>query len=616
MISSTTPLTTISAETTTFVSVTPVSDYWFSHPDYWFDSTPQDDLDIYHYFITCNHYPFPSPPPGLEQKPSSLPLERIIWYDQIYRHLCRVTGEPYPDWALNYALETSLQCIKNKYIENLPPTYQCFIWLPLRHSDDWSLLQKTLQWSHTQHQQSPGEAIYRRFYYATVKRITRHLDIKFKLSINTLSLPLSPTVTVPFSWNRLLDPSSTYPQIKPILSKDNQIPPFPYRIESADVDVIRSWQKSYPRVTSKQTPLIVSLSGGVDSMVCLYIAKRMGHPTYALMINYGNREESMEEQKLVKNWCDILDIPFYVREIEEIHRSNTTSVASTPEKTKTTTSTTSTSTSTSANFNPDREFYESHTRTIRFTSYNSLRDHLLKIYPESRIDIVLGHNYDDTKENAINNIRRHIHLDNLAKMKPLEWIRTNMEVKQSPILPVSRPFLEIPKSSLIDFANRYSLPYFIDSTPKWSERGRLRDTVIPTLERYDPNIFSSIFQFSREYQDLTLLVTTHIIDKIWDSRRNIESSLPPGLTSTPSITTVVFQHLDSPSYFVWKEILHRLGPEYHISNKCLCSIISRWKKNRIQSHCSLNHVLNSKTRLQITQKEWRLQTTNHLVLPL
>ena len=588
-------------------SVTPVTDYWFSHSDYWFDSTPQKDLAIYHHFVTSQHYPFPSPPPGLETHPSSLPLERIIWYDQIYRHLCRVTGEPYPRWALNYALETSLQCIKNKYIETLPPSYQCFVWLPLRHSDDWSLLQKTLQWSYNQHQKSPHESMYRRFYYATVKRVTRHLDAKFQTSIHTLSLPLSPTVTLPFSWNKLLDPSSTYHLIKPILAKNEPILPFPYRVESRDADVIRAWQKSYPRVTSKQTPVIVSLSGGVDSMVCLYVAKRMGHPTYGLMINYSNREESGEEQKLVANWCSLLDIPLYVRVIEEIHRAS----GSTDD------------TGISTNFNPDREFYESHTRTIRFTSYNTLRDHLLKIYPESRIDIILGHNYDDTKENAINNIRRHIHLDNLAKMKSIEWIHNSNTTQSSPPLPISRPFLEIPKSALIDFANRYSLPYFIDSTPKWSERGRLRDTVIPTLEKYDPNIFHSIFQFSREYQDLTLLVTSHIIDKIWESRKTFEkTSLPKSIhtstltpttpTTTPIHTTLVFQHLDSPSYFVWKEILHRLGPEYYVTNKCLCSIISRWKKQKLQSHNTLNHVLNGQTRLQITQREWRLQTTNRL----
>ena len=189
---------------------------------------------------------------------------------------------------------------------------------------------------------------------------------------------------------------------------------------------------------------------------------------------------------------------------------------------------------------------------------------------------------------------------------------SNTSQSSLPFLPVSRPFLEIPKSALIDFANRYSLPYFIDSTPKWSERGRLRDTVIPTLEKYDSNIFSSIFQFSREYQDLTLLVTTHIIDKIWESRKTFENTdLPPTLTHK----TLVFQHFDSPSYFVWKEILHRLGPEYYVTNKCLCSIISRWKKHKLQSYNTLNHVLNSQTRLQITQKEWRLQTTNRLIPP-
>ena len=42
-------------------SITPVTDYWFRHSDYWFDNTPQKDLAIYQHFITDLQYPFPSP---------------------------------------------------------------------------------------------------------------------------------------------------------------------------------------------------------------------------------------------------------------------------------------------------------------------------------------------------------------------------------------------------------------------------------------------------------------------------------------------------------------------------------------------------------------------------
>ena len=493
-------------------SVTPITDYWISHPEYWFHSTPETDRKIYEHYSSVR---FPSPPPGFENYPIpgssstlpaipivpglDLPLEKIIWYDQIYRHLCRYHGSPYPDWARNYALQCALPIIDLPHTNLLPPEYQCFIWLTLRHSNNPTLLQKALEWSYKRHTQNPQVAIYRRFYYATVKRITLDANRRFEKSVcaahsflavtsdNDTSPPDSQsscrhhTQTTLLDWGDLLDPDSTYhPQDSP---PDKSHLPYTLSRNSSSTEreeedsaskaattasiheVIRAWQSSYPRVVSRRTPLIISLSGGVDSMVCLYLATRFGHPVHALMINYDNRDDSQREQTLVQNWCDYLGVPLHVRVINEINRSRL-----------------------------DREFYESHTREIRFWCYKTLRSSLThpSTHSSTPPDIILGHNYDDTKENALNNIRKNIHLDNLAKMRSLETLDDSG-------ITLSRPFLEIPKKTLLDVAHYFNLPYFVDSTPKWSERGRLRDSVIPTLENYDPSIFQSLFNFSQRF---------------------------------------------------------------------------------------------------------------------
>ena len=42
---------------------------------------------------------------------------------------------------------------------------------------------------------------------------------------------------------------------------------------------------------------------------------------------------------------------------------------------------------------------------------------------------------------------------------------------------VWRPLLHHPKDHIYEFAHKYGVPYFKDSTPSWSTRGKLRNKV-------------------------------------------------------------------------------------------------------------------------------------------
>ena len=46
---------------------------------------------------------------------------------------------------------------------------------------------------------------------------------------------------------------------------------------------------------------------------------------------------------------------------------------------------------------------------------------------------------------------------------------------------VWRPLLQHVKQEIYDFAHKYGVPYFKDSTPSWSTRGKLRNQLIPLL---------------------------------------------------------------------------------------------------------------------------------------
>tara|TARA_B110000090_G_C13067651_1_gene325977 strand:- start:23 stop:301 length:279 start_codon:yes stop_codon:yes gene_type:complete len=44
-----------------------------------------------------------------------------------------------------------------------------------------------------------------------------------------------------------------------------------------------------------------------------------------------------------------------------------------------------------------------------------------------------------------------------------------------------RPLLGHSKDDIFSFAHDYGVPYFIDTTPSWSTRGKLRNQLVPLL---------------------------------------------------------------------------------------------------------------------------------------
>ena len=54
---------------------------------------------------------------------------------------------------------------------------------------------------------------------------------------------------------------------------------------------------------------------------------------------------------------------------------------------------------------------------------------------------------------------------------------------------IARPFLDHPKSDILKLAHNYMIPYFKDTTPDWSNRGKMRRKVFPLLVEMFGNYF-------------------------------------------------------------------------------------------------------------------------------
>jgi tRNA(Ile)-lysidine synthetase-like protein len=224
-------------------------------------------------------------------------------------------------------------------------------------------------------------------------------------------------------------------------------------------DPLNSYAKKY----------IVSLSGGVDSMVLITILKILNYHVVACHVNYNNREETNAEQAFLEYWCNANAIKLYVKTITSIKRTNT-----------------------------KRSDYEYMSKKIRFDFYKEVLE------KEETDFILLAHHKDDIIENIFANVCRGRYILDLAVIKEQSIINDVI---------ILRPLIELYKSSIIAFASKYDVPYFKDSTPEWSVRGKFRAKIYPLLEdTFSYNIKSNLIGLSKQAYEWNELVLKQIIE--------------------------------------------------------------------------------------------------------
>ena len=207
---------------------------------------------------------------------------------------------------------------------------------------------------------------------------------------------------------------------------------------------VRDFLAAHRPVKNMKHPVAISLSGGVDSMViCKILAKlaeseSWGESVVAIHIDYANREESAQEADYVEGYCRSLkNVLFRKRVVDEVTRGVT-----------------------------DRAKYEMVSREARYGFYR-------QVLRETGCEgVIFGHHQGDVQENVISNVMRGCSPLALSGMESVGM--TNQ-------VPVWRPLLSFHKNKIYDFAHKYGVPYFRDTTPTWSTRGKLRNHLLPLL---------------------------------------------------------------------------------------------------------------------------------------
>jgi tRNA(Ile)-lysidine synthetase-like protein len=240
-----------------------------------------------------------------------------------------------------------------------------------------------------------------------------------------------------------------------------------YDIKKSSLDIISKFElvskdivQSLSTSNSNSKELVLSISGGVDSLVLYLLLKSYGFKVHTVFINYNNRDSSYLELEFVKYYLDRLsgdeELNFY-KTITSIKRNGNTKHL--------------------------RDVYEDSTRKIRFDMYKQI----LSSPNVNATHIVLGHNKDDCMENIFTNISKCQKYDNLLGMS---FLSEEMGVG------IMRPMLGIAKSCIYELAKVIGMPFLEDSTPKWSMRGRMRDILIPEVMAFDERIIEGLYTLS------------------------------------------------------------------------------------------------------------------------
>lgn len=212
----------------------------------------------------------------------------------------------------------------------------------------------------------------------------------------------------------------------------------------------------------------ISLSGGVDSMVLMDILYKKNKKIIAIHMNYNNRDESKDEEDFLREYCNERNINFICHSFNfkrgSIKRSD----------------------------------YESLTKQIKFEIYkNVLTQYNLN-------SILLAHHKDDVIENVFTNFCKGENFLNLSVIKESNFILG---------VNIVRPLVNYFKQNIYDYAHFYEIPYFLDTTPNWSVRGKFRNNLLPILFNTFTGLKQNLLSIAKESDQWGTLIQSRFIDK-------------------------------------------------------------------------------------------------------
>ena len=273
---------------------------------------------------------------------------------------------------------------------------------------------------------------------------------------------------------------------------------------------------AHHKLFSKQSKVLVGLSGGPDSMALIHILMQLGYNCIAAHCNFHLRvEDSDNDAAFVDAWCSKNDIPLFTIDFDTNEYAATKKLS-----------------------------IEMAARELRYNWFEELRI-------EQNADVIgIAHHKDDSVETILINLIRGTGIKGL----------TGIPIINKHIV---RPLLAISRSEIMEYLHINQVPYVMDHTNEEElyTRNILRLKVLPIFEKINPSVKNSIVTTANNLKEAEKIydgyikeaIKTVLQDNLIDIAKLLQTHSPQSvlfemlspLGFTPSVIEDIASNLDS-----------------------------------------------------------------------
>ena len=214
--------------------------------------------------------------------------------------------------------------------------------------------------------------------------------------------------------------------------------------------------------------IVIGVSSGPDSMALLHLLKNnLNCNIVCAHINHNVRNQSDEEEKYLKEYCQSHNIIFESMKIESYTKNN----------------------------------FENEAREKRYNFYEKI----LKKYNSH--NLFLAHHGDDLIETVIMKIIRGSNIEGYAGIKTFSYLENYK---------IIRPLLSITKEEILKYNKEHNIKYYIDNTNEDTTytRNRYRKYILPFLKKEDNKVHLKFLKYSNTLQEYDNYINYEIERKI------------------------------------------------------------------------------------------------------
>ena len=304
-----------------------------------------------------------------------------------------------------------------------------------------------------------------------------------------------------------------------------------------DINIL--WQK-----TDK---IALGLSGGVDSIALFHLLVTKHKESYkelvAFHINHGLREQSYEEAEFVENFVKHYNVKFYKKELnmKDLVRDSHTSE-------------------------------EMLARKLRYDAFEEMSS------LEGGVKLITAHHKNDQVENI---------LMRLLSGRSMDYNLMIEEKTTIGNLEVYRPLLNVLKADLEQYADKYDLKYYVDSTNFDTDytRNNIRHNIVPLLNDVNAASFDNLINFSSYYQN----INAELKNKVLEDKNDYVIAGEDGKVELNR--EKLLENTKEEIYFLLRDILANNFDIFDVKQRALFTIIENLKnRNNNKSYDLKNNL--------------------------